>query len=71
MSHLKIVLRFFVAIFFLQASVYAQVCPAPSINAQAGTGASTTICSGQCVNLTATVVPPPNSTTSYSVGAVS
>ncbi|MGZ3931277.1 MAG: beta strand repeat-containing protein, partial [Bacteroidia bacterium] len=50
-------------------SVYSQTCPAPSINAQAGTGPSTTICSGLCANLTATVVPV-NSTTSYSVGSV-
>jgi len=51
---------------FLQHIGISQNCP--SINAQAGTGASTTICSGQCANLTATVVPV-LATTSYSVGA--
>ena len=52
-----------------QTAGYSQTCPAPSINAQAGTGPSTTICSGLCANLTASVVPV-NSTTSYSVSAI-
>ncbi|MCW3078235.1 MAG: conserved repeat domain protein [Bacteroidetes bacterium] len=69
MGYLKIALRFFVIIFIIQGKVYSQ-CPSPGINAQAGTGPSTTICSGQCANLTATVIPPPNSTTNYSVGAI-
>jgi gliding motility-associated-like protein len=50
-------------------NVFGQCIP-PSINAQAGTGASTTICNGQCANLTATIVPPQNSTTTYTVGSV-
>lgn len=41
----------------------------PNINAQAGTGPSTTICQGNCVNLTASVVPV-NQTTSYSVSSI-
>lgn len=45
-------------------------CTIPSINAQAGTGPSTVVCAGQCANLTATMVSPPNSTTTYSVGSV-
>lgn len=51
----------------LQHTLFSQSCPA--INAQAGTGASTTICSGQCAALTATVVPV-NATSSYSVGSI-
>lgn len=46
-------------------------CVNPSVNAQVATGPSTTICSGNCANLTASVVPPPNATTSYSVASVS
>jgi gliding motility-associated-like protein len=51
----------------LQQTLFSQSCP--TVNAQAGTGASTTICSGQCASLTATVVPV-NATTTYSVGSV-
>lgn len=51
----------------LQQTLFSQICP--GINAQAGTGASTTICSGQCAALTATVVPV-NATTTYSVGSI-
>ncbi|MGZ3899302.1 MAG: beta strand repeat-containing protein, partial [Bacteroidia bacterium] len=69
MGYLKIALRLFVVLFILQNNAYSQ-CPAPSINAQVGTGPSTTICSGQCANLTASVVPPPNSTTNYSVAGI-
>ncbi|MES2514817.1 MAG: gliding motility-associated C-terminal domain-containing protein [Bacteroidota bacterium] len=54
------------AVFTHQVSL-SQTCP--SINAQAGTGASTTICSGQCASLTATIVPV-KSTSSYSVGSI-
>lgn len=50
-----------------QQTLSAQTCP--SIDAQVGTGASTTICSGQCANLTATLVPV-LATTSYSVGSI-
>ncbi|MBP7808227.1 MAG: gliding motility-associated C-terminal domain-containing protein [Bacteroidia bacterium] len=63
-----------IAIFLLLVALSkqgsAQSCIIPSINAQAGTGASTTVCSGQCAALTATMVAPPRSTTTYSVGAV-
>ncbi len=69
MRYFKIVLRVFVLLLVFINAGYAQTCPAPSINAQAGTGPSTTICSGQCANLTATVVPV-NSTTSYSVASI-
>jgi gliding motility-associated-like protein len=41
----------------------------PSINAQFGTGPSTTICQGNCANLSASVVPV-NQTTSYSVSSI-
>ncbi len=51
----------------LQQTLLSQSCP--TVNAQAGTGASTTICSGQCASLTATVVPI-NATTTYSVGSI-
>lgn len=51
----------------LQQSLFSQSCP--TVNAQAGTGPSTTICSGQCALLTATVVPV-NATTTYSVGSI-
>jgi gliding motility-associated-like protein len=56
-----------IAIIFFQQIAQSQTCP--TINAQAGTGASTTICLGQCANLTATVVPV-KATTSYSVGSI-
>ncbi|MBA2614120.1 MAG: hypothetical protein H0U95_19315, partial [Bacteroidetes bacterium] len=69
MRHFKIVIQFFALVFLMQTAGYSQTCPTPTINAQAGTGPSTTICSGQCANLTATVVPV-NSTTSYSVASI-
>lgn len=53
----------------LLPKVNSAQCVTTTINAQAGTGPSTTICSGQCANLTATIQPPPNSTTTYSVGS--
>ena len=62
---------FLVLIIVFQNQAYSQACFTPSINAQAGTGPSTVICAGQCANLTATVVPPSNSTTSYSVASIS
>ncbi|MGZ4036340.1 MAG: hypothetical protein ACXVPQ_00840, partial [Bacteroidia bacterium] len=43
------------------------VCP--TINAQFGTGPSTTICNGNCATLSASVVPV-NQTTSYSVQSI-
>ncbi|MEO6303938.1 MAG: hypothetical protein ABIP51_12280, partial [Bacteroidia bacterium] len=70
MRQFKIILHVFALLLVFQTIGYSQTtCPAPSINAQAGTGPSTTICSGLCANLTATVVPV-NSTTSYSVAAI-
>jgi gliding motility-associated-like protein len=68
---MKLISKFILIILFAcysSAMVQAQTCP--SVNAAAGTGASTTICSGSCVNLTASVVPV-NSTSSYSVSATS
>ena len=58
----------FVLICFLPTLGSAQ-CINPSINAQVGTGPSTVVCAGQCANLTASLVAPPNSTTSYSVSS--
>ena len=62
---------FFVLLATLQKQASAQACFTPGINAQVGTGPSTVICAGQCANLTATLIPPPNSTTTYSVASVS
>src|ERR1044071_6960248 len=50
--------------FFSQSAPYC-----PSINAQFGTGPSTTICQGNCATLTASVVPV-NLTNTYSVGSI-
>lgn len=63
----KVILIVFIAC-YSSISIKAQTCP--SIDATAGTGASTTICTGSCANITASVVPV-NSTTSYSVSATS
>lgn len=63
--------RFLIFVFLIFCSknfIQAQNCP--TIDAQAGTGASTTICAGQCANLTASVIPV-NNTGSYSVAATS
>lgn len=67
---MNIIYKVFACLLFLaisQQTLNAQTCP--SVDAQAGTGASTTICSGQCANLTATVVAV-KATTSYSVGSI-
>jgi len=69
-NFLKSSISIFLLLVSLSKQGSAQSCIIPSINAQAGTGASTTVCSGQCANLTATMVAPPRSTTTYSVGAV-
>lgn len=56
--------------FAINKNGYSQSAPfCPSINSQVGTGPSTTICQGQCVNLTASVVPV-NNTSSYSVTSI-
>jgi gliding motility-associated-like protein len=53
----------------LSLNSFGQAAPyCPSINAQFGTGPSTTICQGSCAQLTASVVPV-NQTTSYSVAS--
>ncbi|MBS1650976.1 MAG: gliding motility-associated C-terminal domain-containing protein [Bacteroidetes bacterium] len=54
-------------IFLKQSNVYAQFCP--SINAQYGTGPSTTICQGNCAALTASINAV-NLTTSYNVSSI-
>ncbi len=69
MLKFKIIIPVFLLLSLVTKTGFSQTCPAPSINAQAGTGPTANICSGLCANLTATVVPV-NSTTSYSVGAV-
>ncbi|MES2762886.1 MAG: gliding motility-associated C-terminal domain-containing protein [Bacteroidota bacterium] len=66
----KIVTKFFQILAFVASAQqigFSQTCP--SVNAQAGTGASTTICSGSCANLSATVVPV-NATNTYTVGSI-
>lgn len=60
-------LQVLLAVVLLQQIGKSQTCI--SINAQAGTGASTTICSGQCATLTSTLIPV-LATTSYSVGSI-
>lgn len=56
--------------FAINKNGYSQSAPfCPSINSQVGTGPSTTICQGQCANLTASVVPV-NNTSSYSVTSI-
>ncbi len=69
MLKFKIIIPVFLLLSLVTKTGFSQTCPAPSINAQAGTGPTANICSGLCANLTATVVPV-NSTTSYSVGSV-
>lgn len=54
---------------FFSVSVYSQGPGCPQINAQVGTGASTTICQGNCVTLTSTVVPI-NQNTTYSIQSI-
>ncbi len=59
-----------VTLVFLNGLLFSQSTPyCPSINAQFGTGPSTTICQGNCANLSASVVPV-NQTTSYSVSSI-
>ena len=69
-NFLKSSISIFLLLVTLSKQGSAQSCIIPSINAQAGTGPSTIVCAGQCANLTATMVAPPRSTTTYSVGAV-
>jgi len=62
-----------IAVFILILSIPkfgSAQCVTTTINAQAGTGPSTVVCAGQCASLTATVVPPPNATTTYSYSSV-
>lgn len=66
----KLYFLFFVLLLLLPKFGASQ-CINPSINAQVATGPSTTVCSGNCANLTASVVAPGNATTSYSVASVS
>jgi gliding motility-associated-like protein len=66
------VIRAFLFLTFVSFSLknYSQSPPAcPSINAQVGIGPSTTICQGNCVNLTSTVVPV-NLTNTYSIQSI-
>ncbi len=62
---------FFALFALIQQHASAQACFTPSINAQVSTGPTTVVCAGQCANLTASVIPPPNSTTTYSFASVS
>ncbi len=66
-SILKITLLFLCGL--SSASIFGQGPGCPQINAQVGTGASTTICQGNCVTLTSTVVPI-NQNTTYSVQSI-
>lgn len=66
--------NFKTALFFLfslcSVFVQSQTSPAcPQINAQVSTGPSTTICQGNCVTLTSTVVPI-NLNTTYSIQSI-
>lgn len=68
--HLRISFALALFIQFAANLTFGQGAPfCPSINAQFGTGPSTTICQGQCANLSASVVPV-NQTTSYSVTTI-
>ncbi len=69
-NFLKNSIAVFILFLLLPKLGSAQSCIIPSINAQAGTGPSTVVCAGQCAALTATMVAPPRSTTTYSVEAV-
>ncbi len=60
--------QFLLVALFVSNIGFSQTCPVSSINAQAGTGPSTTICSGKCATLTSSVVAI-NTTSSYSVAA--
>lgn len=54
---------------FVGVVSFAQGPGCPQINAQVGTGASTTICQGNCVTLTSTVVPI-NQNNTYSIQSI-
>ncbi|MDX2172751.1 MAG: gliding motility-associated C-terminal domain-containing protein [Bacteroidota bacterium] len=69
-NFLRINIFIFIILIALPKSGFSQACVTPSINAQVGTGPTTVICLGQCANLTASVVPPQNSTTTYSVASI-
>jgi len=69
-NFLKNSLYFFTLFTLIQNQASAQACFTPSINAQVSTGPTTVVCAGQCANLTASVIPPPNSTTTYSFSSV-
>jgi hypothetical protein len=61
---------FALSLSILSFASFGQSTPyCPSINAQFGTGPSTTICQGNCATLTSSVVPV-NQTTSYSVSSI-
>ena len=59
----------FGAIVILSNNIYSQSVPCTQVNAQVGTGPSTTICQGNCVTLTSTVVPI-NQNNTYSIQSI-
>lgn len=70
MKKITVSLLLFFFVFLFGNRSFGQAAPyCPTINSQVGTGPSTTICQGNCVNLTASVVPV-NQTSSYSVTTI-
>ncbi len=65
----KIVFLLALSLLVLNHIVYSQAVTCPSVNAQIGTGPSTTICQGQCATLSASVTPV-NATTAYAVSTI-
>ncbi|HWY13382.1 MAG TPA: hypothetical protein VN026_18785, partial [Bacteroidia bacterium] len=60
---------FVLSLFSFPGKIYSQSAPCPQVNAQVGTGPSTTICQGNCVTLTSTVVPI-NQNNTYSIQSI-
>ena len=65
----RIIFLLALSLFGLNTALFAQAIICPSVNAQIGTGPSTTICQGNCAVLTASVLPI-KETTTYSVGSI-
>lgn len=65
----RIIFLLAVSLLGLNTVLFSQAIICPSVNAQIGTGPSTTICQGNCAVLTASVLPI-KETTTYSVGSI-
>ena len=65
----RIIFLLALSLFGLNTALFAQAIICPSVNAQIGTGPSTTICQGNCAVLTASVLPI-KETTTYTVGSI-